>query len=118
VRMGDTAGTAKLTFTNCFARGQGDLVLGRSARAYELEANNVLAALTGSLLAQETGLDQPANGQEVKAKLTNVTTWLNGPALRTRAAREAKGVLPLHLETTDCLFLPGPATPPLLRLEG
>jgi hypothetical protein len=118
MRMGDVQGTAKVLFENCFARGQGDLVLGRSARAYELEARNVLAALTGSLLAQETGLDQPANGQEVKVTLDRVTTWLNGPAVRTRAAREARGVLPLHLEAANCLFLPGPATPPLLRLEG
>jgi hypothetical protein len=114
-------GLARLTFENCFARGQGDLIWGRSARPFEAQCDNVLAALTGSLLVLEVGLDQAPAG-EVTAKLKHVTTWLNGPLARLHSAKDAKGFLPLRLEPLDGgnnLFLPaGPTPPPLLRLEG
>ena len=42
--------TPEVLFRTCFVRGQGCLVSGRAGRSYDLDMNNVLIALDGSLL--------------------------------------------------------------------
>jgi serine/threonine protein kinase len=109
----------RLALEGCFVRGEGDLVAGRS-RAFELEAKNTLAALGGSLLSVDAPAEAPAAAasQKVSVRLSQVTTYLGGALLHLSAGRDLKGVVPVRVEPSRCLFLQAPMGRPLVYLEG
>jgi hypothetical protein len=110
----------RLSLEGCFVRGDGDLIAGRS-RPFELEAKNTLTALGGSLLNVDAKEEGPAAGAVPKAallRLTQVTTYLGGSLLHLSVGKELKGVVPVRVEPSRCLFLPAPGAKPLVYLEG
>jgi hypothetical protein len=109
----------RLALEGCFVRGEGDLVAGRS-RPFELDARNTLAALGGSLLSVDATAEAPAAGatQKMAVRLAQVTTYLGGALLHLSAGRDLRGVVPVRVEPTRCLFLQAPGARPLVYLEG
>jgi hypothetical protein len=112
--------TPRVTLENCFVRGQGDLVCCRANRPFDLDARNVLVALSGSFLNVEAGPEAPAAQPEqvVKASLSHVTTYLGGHLLYWRAGKDVKGLVPIGFEPTNCAFLPQSGSTALIRLDG
>jgi hypothetical protein len=109
----------RLALEGCFVRGEGDLVAGRS-RPFELEAKGTLAALGGSLLSVDATAEMPAAGaaQKMAVRLSQVTTYLGGALLHLSAGRDLKGVVPVQVTPSRCLFLQAPGARPLVYLEG
>jgi hypothetical protein len=105
----------QLSFENCFVRGDGDLVWGRTTRPFELAATSTLAALTGSFLNLEVRADAPAAppGQKVVVRLKDVTTYLGGHLVRVGAERDlSRGWSRSSVgRPTACSCRPPPAGP-------
>jgi hypothetical protein len=108
-------------FTNCFIRGEGDLVAASAGRPFDLQADNCLVALAGSFLNREAGGDDafPANGAADGIQLTHVTAYLTGNLVRFRA-QDVRGLMPVHFTSvSDCLFVvPRSTGKALVHLDG
>jgi serine/threonine protein kinase len=117
-RPGKPPAVGKLSFENCFVRGEGDLVWSRTARPFELRASNSAAALTGCLLQFDVA--DAAPGGSVNVDLTKVTTYLGGHLVRFNAgaAKDLKDLAPVHLHPDGCLFLSAPGGKSLVHLDG
>jgi hypothetical protein len=109
-----------VSFVECFARGEGDLV--RSARPFKLEVENSLVALTGSLLSfgpegiRDEAAAAPSGSVEVS--LRHITTYLTGQLIRLRAVKDLKGLVPVRVQSaSSCLFVAATGRA-LVILEG
>jgi serine/threonine protein kinase len=98
---------ASFTFHNCFVRGDGDLVAARAGRPFDLEADNVLVALGGSLLNREAAdgaADAPADTAD-GVRLSHVTAYLGGNLVRLHA-HDTRALVPAKFKpVSDCLFV-------------
>ncbi len=105
---------ATARFSNCVVRGDGDLIADRFGRPVNLEADNALLALGGSVLNLEAaGDDMPANfaGAAAALRLTRVTACLGTNLLHLHADKDVRGLVPLQVSPSNCLFLaPGSGT--------
>jgi hypothetical protein len=115
---------ATFGFHNCFVRGNGDLVAARVPRPIDLQADNTLVALSGSLLHREATDNAPAPPADAfdSLRLQHVTAFLTGNLAYLRA-RDSSLLLPLKFRSvSDCLFVAGsPSTNPqtsLIQLNG
>jgi len=102
---------------NCFVRGDGNLVVVRPSRPFDLDVDNALVALTGSFLDVEGADTPPASPDMVRVKLDNVTTYLNDHLVRLRAHNDLKGFAPIQFTPGKCLFVAG-AGNALIHLDG
>jgi serine/threonine protein kinase len=109
-----------LTLQNCFVRGEGTMLSARGGRPGELDLENSLVALTGSLLDVDCLRESPAASGVLLARLNQVTTYLQGNLLRLRAGKDLRSLTPLQVKPSNCLFLPAPPTADrvLVHLEG
>jgi serine/threonine protein kinase len=109
-----------LTLENCFVRGEGDLLWARASRPSELEVKNTVVALSGSLLKVEAAREAVTVGGVMVARLTHLTTYLQGPLLHVRAGKDLNGVTAIQCKPDGCLFLPAPPINDrvLVHLEG
>ncbi len=98
----------KVVFDNCFVRGDGDLVAAHASRTFDLEVNESLVALTGSLLNVDTtaAKDAPAatTTKEISVRLTQMTAYLGGHLVRLRAAN-LSSLLPVHCAPVKSLLV-------------
>jgi hypothetical protein len=109
---------AAFTFQNCFVRGDGDLIVARAARPFDLQADNTLVVLSGSFLHREAADDAavPPPDAADSLRLAHVTTFLAGHLVHDRA-RETRQLVPAKFRSvTDCLFVSGGGS--LVRLDG
>jgi hypothetical protein len=108
----------RLSLTNCFVRGEGDLVLNRYSRPAELKAEGSLIALSGSLLNVEVGMDKaPMPSGQVVTTLNRVTTFLGGHLIRLQAGIDLKGLVPVQCNPADCLFVAASGRP-LVQIDA
>jgi hypothetical protein len=108
----------RLSLTNCFVRGDGDLVLNRYSRPAEVKAESCLIALSGSLLNVEVGTDKPtASAGQVVTTLTRVTTFLGAPLLRLQAGKDLKGLVAVQCNPSACLFVAASGRP-LVQIDA
>jgi serine/threonine protein kinase len=107
----------QVSLTNCFVRGDGDLILGRMSRPFELKADNVLAALNGAFLNVEASQETATTGQTATLNLNRVTTYLTSHLVRLQGGKELKGLVPVQLNPDGCLFVAA-ADRALLHLDG
>lgn len=111
----------ELLFKKSFIRGKGDLVAVRASRAFSLDAEQCLVALTGSLLSIDGNAkekEEAAVRLESQVNLKRVTTYLTGNLVLIRAAKTMKDlVVPTLATADDCLFVSG-AGEALIHLEG
>ncbi len=108
-----------LTFTNCFVRGTGDLVRNQSGRAFDLDANRSLIALSGSLCSVDVTAITGPSGLASVLRLDRTTTFLGEQLLRVQG-KEVKDLnkVPVHqVVASECLFLPARSGQPLVRFE-
>jgi serine/threonine protein kinase len=110
----------RLKIETCFIRGEGDLLWARASRPSELDVKNSVVALTGSLLKVEAAREAAPTAGVMVARLSQVTTYLQGNLLRVLAGKDLKGLTPLACKPSDCLFLAPPPAPDrvLVLLEG
>ena len=107
----------RLSFSNCLVRGQGDLLAGAPGRSFDLQADNVLAALTGSFL-RLTGTADDAMTAPVEVQLHRITTYLGGHLLNLIADPKTQALPPVHVRPVDdCLFIAAD-NKVLIRLDG
>jgi hypothetical protein len=108
----------RLSFTNCLVRGHGDFLAGAPGRPFDVQADNVLMALTGSFLRMSGSSDDADMAMPVQMQLRRVTTYLGGNALNLTADRETRSILPVHVRPVDdCLFIAAD-NKVLIRLDG
>jgi hypothetical protein len=94
-------------FTNCFVRGDGDLIAARAGRPFDLRADNLLVALGGSFLNREAADDAAAVPADVAdaLQLRHVTAYLGGSLVRFHA-RDTRALVPAQFKpVSDCLFV-------------
>jgi hypothetical protein len=105
-------------FHDCFVRGDGDLVAARVSRQFELEVDNALVALAGSLVNVDLG-DEPApDAAEVAVELSRATAYLGGHLLRLHA-KDARALLPFKFKPVqDCLFVSATGSNSLIHIDG
>jgi hypothetical protein len=110
----------RLRIDTCFIRGEGDLLWARASRPSELDVKNSLVALSGSLLKVEAAREGAPTTGAMVARLSQVTTYLQGNLLRVQAGKDLKGLTPLQVKPSDCLFLAPPpsAERVLVLVEG
>jgi serine/threonine protein kinase len=120
-RPARTGANARVTFQDCFVRGEGELVWVRSSRPFDLDCANSLIALTGSLLNIEAARDDAlpvTAGQSVNVKLSHLTAYLGGYLVRLKAGRDLKSLVPVHCKPiADCLFVAADKKT-LIHLDG
>jgi serine/threonine protein kinase len=106
-------------FENCLVRGEGDLVISRAGRPFELEATNTWAALAGSLLNCEGAREESpaATEQSIQVRLQQVTAYLLQHLVRIYAAQDLKNAVPVQVESKNCLFQ-ATGGKSLVHLEG
>jgi hypothetical protein len=109
---------ASFTFKNCLVRGDGDLVAARTPRPFDLDVDNALVALGGSLLNVDLG-DEPApDAADGVRQLSHVTAYLGGHLLRLHA-RDVKALMPVKFNSvSNCLFVSAAPTNSLIHVDG
>jgi hypothetical protein len=109
----------KILFESCVIRGSGDLVSARASRPFELEVNDSLAAVTGSLLNVDAGprvTDAPQK-PEIPVRLNQVTAYLGGHLVRLRAA-SLGSLMPVHCLPSKSLIVCAGSRRALLHVEA
>jgi len=115
-----TVGAApRLAFDNCFVRGKGDLVWSRGSRPFNLELKNSLVALDGNLLNVEVAdaAAVAATMPNVSATLGHTTAYLSGYALRLKAGKDLKALVPVAFTAGQSLFVAA-AGQAFIHLDG
>jgi hypothetical protein len=94
----------------CFVRGDGDLVSARASRPFNLEIEDTLAVLDGSLVVVDNNPREPAARPAVQVGLRQTTAYLTENLFQLRGNRdEAKaqvGLVPTQMnQVNNCLFV-------------
>lgn len=112
----------RVTFRNCFIRGEGDLVTSRTNHPFQLTVNDTLAALTGSLLTIDNAEEKTpfSPGKRVQVALDHVTAYLGGHLVRLRCG-DLRHLVPVEVtRAASSLFASSGdgARASLIHLEG
>jgi hypothetical protein len=112
------AGRPLLQLSDCFVRGEGNLVDVRASRPFELALDNALLVLGGSAVNVLEGRndDAPVSGT-VQVTCKNVTAYLTDHLLWLRSAKDVKGLVPVRVNAADSLFVPA-GSKALIHLDG
>lgn len=111
----------RVRFENSFIRGKGDLLSARFGRRFELDLDNTLVALDGSLaVAFGGGRELPA-GNAAQLRLKRTTALLTEHLLELRANRDDEGrpgaLSPVAVTCEKCLFA-AQSGRSLVRIDG
>jgi predicted Ser/Thr protein kinase len=103
MKMGPATVIARtqVRMTNCFIRGEGDLIDMANARALDVALDNCLIVLSGSLLSLQPADKESAVEPRIEMALGKVATFLAEPVLSLHA-----GKAPTHVgvKAEACLF--------------
>jgi hypothetical protein len=109
-----TADQPRLRMQDCFLRGEGDGVLARVSRPFQLDVTNCLAALSGSFLNIDASREEtvPPPGQEISVRLTRLTAYLGGHLVHLHAGKDMKTLVPVNCAAVrvTLVHLDGPET--------
>ncbi len=112
------AGSPKVSFENCFIRGDGDLVLARASRPFDVDVRQSLVALTGSLLNVDLGAREAVAAQGHEAlRLDRVTAYLGGHLTRLKAAK-LTSLMPVQCNPVRSLLVSAGERKALLHVEA
>jgi serine/threonine protein kinase len=108
-----------LTFTNCFVRGNGDLLWNQTGRPFDLDATRLLVAVSGSFCNVEVAANGGASGPASVLKLERTTTFLGGNLLHVQGKelKDVQSAPAYKFDASDCLFLPALEALALVRYE-
>ena len=114
---------ARVRFETCFVRGKGDLFATRAGRRFELDLDNTLAALDGSLVVAHGSAREPAMGGPAQVRLRRTTAVLAEYVLDVGLARDedttrhGPGPSPIAVSCEESL-LSAAAGRALVRVDG
>jgi serine/threonine protein kinase len=116
---GPVSASPRLAFDNCFVRGKGDLIWGRGSRPFDLDLKNSLVALDGNLLNVEAAENAAAvmSMPNVNATLGHTTAYLSGYAVRLKAGKDLKALVPVQFTAVQSLFVAS-AAQAFIHLDG
>jgi hypothetical protein len=97
----------KIEFRDCFVRGEGDLVAVRASRPFELEADNCVFGLGGSLLESRGSSDKDLPADTAAAlRLSRVSAFAAEPHFLLKGNPAGKGQILTKVHNTGrCLFV-------------
>jgi serine/threonine protein kinase len=109
----------RIAFENCLIRGEGDLIACHATRPFEVELNNVFAALSGSILTCDGSREEgaPTPEQPIVLRMTQVTAYVAGYALRVHAKSDFNSMPAVQVDSKDCVFQAAGGKS-LVHLEG
>ena len=97
--------STKVTFTNSFIRGDGDLVRMTACRPIKLTLDNTVVALSGSLAnVQATVGDDVAADQGPQVELNKATVLTRDAVFSLKTFKNGKGLAQLHVNATMLPF--------------
>lgn len=111
----------RVRFENSFIRGRGDLLSARFGRRFELDLDNTLVALDGSLAVAFGGVREPQVGNAAQLRLKRTTALLTEHLLELRASRDDEGrpgALPPVAVTCEKCLLAAQSGRSLVRIDG
>src|SRR5262249_32004285 len=96
----------RLAFEYCLIRGEGDLIASHATRPFEADLNNLLIALSGSILTCDGSREEgaPPPEQPIVVRMRQVTAYVGGYALRVQAKTDFNGMLSMQVEPSNCIF--------------
>ncbi len=109
---------AEIHIQNCFIRGEGDVVTVRGNRPLDLDVNNTMLALAGSLLGIHAGAKEPPPEAEARIRLNHVSALLTEPLFAFYAGKNPKGFIPAHLDGAQNSLFVAIAEKPLVSIEA
>jgi eukaryotic-like serine/threonine-protein kinase len=115
-------GLPRVRFDTCFVRGKGDLLAARAGRRFELDVDNTLAALDGSLAVTYGSAREAVAGAPAQVRLRRSTAVVAEHVLDLRSARDEEGrhgagPTPVAVTSENCL-LAAAAGRALVRVDG
>jgi serine/threonine protein kinase len=110
--------TPKVFVRNSFIRGEGDLVRVLASRRLDLQVDNSLLALGGTVLVVEGNSKEPPLNPATKISLSRVTAYLLGHLLDLRVDETRKHLVPTEFrQVLDCVFVSG-GNKSLVHMDG
>jgi hypothetical protein len=106
--MSQDGQTPQVRLSKCFVRGRGDVLLVRGSQAFNLDLDNCLAALDGSLVLVVGQPKEPPLDRQAQINCKRVFAYLNEAFLELRANsadRKVMGLAPTQVKCDDCLFV-------------
>jgi serine/threonine protein kinase len=94
----------KIQMENCFVHGEGECLTVRASRPFDLDVENCIVALAGSLVNVEGGAADPGLASSARIKLERVTTYLTDHLVQLRASRNGKVLTATTVSAVKCLF--------------
>ncbi len=110
----------RIRLENCFVRGDGDLLIVRASRPFQLDADDSLVALDGSFLIVD-GNPREIPVKAARVSLKQVTAYLGEHLVVLRAVKEdlKQGLVPTEFSSVfGCLFHSARGGKSLIHLEG
>jgi serine/threonine protein kinase len=129
VTLADPEGAMKMTvqspraaadihLINSFVRGEGEVLTVRASRPLELEVDNTMLALAGSLVGVQAGSKEAAPGTEAKIRLNHVSALLGEPLLAFRSGKNAKGFIPTVVDAAQNSLFVGLGDRPFVAIDA
>jgi hypothetical protein len=107
----------ELVLKNCFIRGGGNLLGVRGSRPFDLNMEQCLVCLGGSLVHIEAGsMDQMPLDAKAQITLKALTTWMSEPVLHLRSGKNGRGLAATQVYADHCHFAAA-ANKPLVRVQ-
>jgi hypothetical protein len=108
----------RLRLSGCLVRGNGDLLSVRVSRPFDLDLEQCLLCLGGSLANIKPGTGELSGvDTKVHIDLNRVTAWMGKPLLSFRSASNGRDLVPAQVTALHCLFAAA-AGEPLVRIHG
>ncbi|MFO0863228.1 MAG: serine/threonine-protein kinase [Gemmataceae bacterium] len=113
------ANPPRLSFRNCFLRGEGDGVVLRQSMPIDLRVDDSLAVLSGSFLSIQGVAKESPNAGDVKIECSQSAFFHGDAWIAAKGDRTAKGFHAMKGRSIrNCWFMPLSTETPLVRLEA
>jgi serine/threonine protein kinase len=114
---------AEIHLVDSFIRGEGEVLTVRASRPLDLEVNNTMVVLAGSLLGVQASAKEPAadaSGKEAEARvrLNHVSALLSEPLLVFHSGRNPKGFIPTLVDRAQNSLFVGLGDKPFVLIEA
>ncbi|HMF18048.1 MAG TPA: hypothetical protein VKE98_12625, partial [Gemmataceae bacterium] len=98
-----TRSTPEVSFQDCLVRGDGDLIRIQASRPLDLDLDNSLVALSGSLLSVRSNKETPVD--PVNLKLNHVSAFLAEQLVHLGSSPLGKSLAITKVDAKDSLFV-------------
>jgi serine/threonine protein kinase len=109
---------AEIHLFDSLVRGEGEILTVRASRPLDLEINNTMVVLAGSLMGVQAGAKEPAAEAEAKIRLNHVSALLSEPLLVFHSGKNPKGFIPTQVDRAQNSLFVGLGDKPFVVVEG